>query len=153
MDCQRSCCGNQKDDHFPVVAELLWQPLPPSCPVSWHTPLVSRASLKDGEAAGHFRHWLSFVPVPPEGTPVEAHHALVVSALQEAGALFFPTQRKEPQKGWIQESTWQVMYLVHAWRQVRYEERAWWNKLQLCILWQGWRSWLSVHVERAALSQ
>ena len=94
----------KKDDHFPTVAELLWQPLPPCCPASWHSPLVSRASLKDGEAAAHFRHWLSMVPVPPEGTPVEAHHALVVPALQEAGTLFFPMQRKEAKKSWIRRA-------------------------------------------------
>ena len=91
------------------------------------------------------------VPVPPVGPPVEAHRALVVSELQEAGTLFFPVQRKEANKSWIQESTWQVMSLVQAWRKVRSEERAWWNKLQLCILWQGWRSWLLVYVDRAAL--
>ena len=42
--------------------------------------------------------------------------------------------------------------LVHAWRGVRLEDRAWWEKLQLCILWQGWRSWLLVHVDRVVLS-
>ena len=69
--------------------------MPPCCPVSWHTPLVSRASLKDDVYSVHFRHWLSAVPVPPVSTPVEAHHAYVVSVLQEAGALFFPVQRTE----------------------------------------------------------
>ena len=92
------------------------------------------------------------VPVPPVGTPVEAHRALVVSALQEAGTLVFPVQRKA-KDNWIQGSTWQVMSLVHAWRKVRSEERSWWNKLQLCILWQGWRSWLLVYADRVALSQ
>ena len=87
--------STKKDDHFPTVAELLWQPLPLCCPVSWHTPLISRASLKDEASSAYFRHWLSLVPVPPVSTPVEAHHAYVVSVLQEAGALFFPVQREE----------------------------------------------------------
>ena len=95
--------STKKDDHFPTVAELLWQPLPPCCPVSWHTPLISRASLKDEASSDHFRHWLSLVPVPPVSTPVEAHRAYVVSVLQEAGALFFPVQSKEAKKSWIQE--------------------------------------------------
>ena len=106
--------STNKDDHFPTVAELLWQPFPPCCPASWHSPLVSRASLKDGESAAHFRHWLSMVPVPPVSTPVEAHHALIVSALQEAGALFFPFPRKEAKQSWIQERIWQMMSLVQA---------------------------------------
>jgi hypothetical protein len=92
------------------------------------------------------------VPVPPVSTPVEAHHAYVVSVLQEAGALFFPVQRKEAKKGWIQESTWQIMSLVQAWRKVRSAERAWWQQIQLCILWQGWRSWLVVYMDRAVIS-
>ena len=90
--------ATKKDDHFPTVAELLWQPLPPCCPVSWNTPLMSRASLKDEASSAHFRHWLSLVPVPPVCTPVEAHHAYVVSVLQEVGALFFPVQRKDEKK-------------------------------------------------------
>ena len=44
------------------------------------------------------------------------------------------------------------MSLVQAWRKVRSAERAWWQKVQLCILWQGWRSWLVVYMDRAALS-
>ena len=81
-------------------------------------PLVSKASLKNVVVSALFRHWLSLVPVPPVSTPVEAHRAYVVSVLQEAGALFFPVQRKEAKKGWIQESTWQMMSLVQAWRKV-----------------------------------
>ena len=92
------------------------------------------------------------MPVPPVSTPVEAHHAYVVSVLQEAGALFFPVQRKEAKKGWIQASTWQIMPLAQAWRKVRSAERAWWQQIQLCILWQGWRSWLVVYMDRAVIS-
>ena len=76
----------------------------------------------------------------------------MLSVLQEAGALFFPVQRKEAKKGWIQESTWQMMALVQAWRKVRFAERAWWNKVLLCILWQGWSSRLVVYMDRDALS-
>ena len=144
--------ATKKDDHFPTVAELLWQPLPPCRPVSWNTPCMSRASSKDEAASAHFRHWLSLVPVPPVCTPVETHRAYVVSVLQEAGALFFPVQRKEAKKGWIQESTWHMMSLVQAWRKVRFAERAWWNKVLLCILWQGWSSRLVVYMDRDALS-
>ena len=142
----------KKDDHFPTLVELLWQPMPLCCPVSWHTPLIPRTSLKDEALSAHFRHLLSAVPVPPVSTPVEAHRAYVVSVLQEAGALFFPVQRKEAKQSWIQESTWQVMSLVQAWRRVRSAERSWWQQIQLCILWQGWRSWLVVYMDLAALS-
>ena len=88
-----------KDDHCPVVAELSWQPLPPCCPANWHSPIVARASLKEVEAAGHFRQWLSLVPVPPEGTPVDAHQALVATVLQHAGTLFFPPSVKKLKRG------------------------------------------------------
>ena len=44
------------------------------------------------------------------------------------------------------------MSLVQAWRKVRSAERAWWNKVILRILWQGWSSWLVVYMDRDALS-
>ena len=53
--------STKKDDHFPTVAELLWQPMPPCCPANWHSPLMSRASLKDEASSAHVRHWLSAV--------------------------------------------------------------------------------------------
>ena len=44
------------------------------------------------------------------------------------------------------------MSLVHSWRKVRLAERLWLDKIQLCFMWQGWRSWLLVSVDRAVLS-
>ena len=86
--------STKKDDHFPTVAELLWQPLPPFCPVSWNTLFMSRAFLKDEASSAHFRHWLSLVPVPPVCTPVEAHHAYVVCFTRSWRPFSFPYSAK-----------------------------------------------------------
>ena len=64
-----------------------------------------------------------------------------------------PYSAKRQKQGWIQESTWHIMSLVQAWRKVRSADRAWWNKVILRILWQGWSSWLVVYMDRDALLQ
>ena len=78
-----------RDDNFPVVAELLWQPMPPCLPMAWHCPIMHRAACVEGEAALAIQHKLALVSPPPEGNPVDAYHAYVAGVLQSLGAELF----------------------------------------------------------------
>ena len=71
-----------RDDHAPTIAELRWQPVAPHFPVQWHCPVIDRVALVESEAAVQIRQRLSLAPTVPVGTPVNAHHAFVVSLPQ-----------------------------------------------------------------------
>ena len=62
-------------DHYPVVAKLMWHPIPVPAATSWLVPIINRIACIDGSVAEAFRHALSLIAPQPIATPVDATRA------------------------------------------------------------------------------
>ena len=71
-----------RDDHFPAVLELIWQPLPQREPAQWHTPIMDRSAIEDAEASATLHSNLSLLAVPDLATPIDAFNAYVIRSFQ-----------------------------------------------------------------------
>ena len=47
-----------RDDHYPAILEILWQPVGHRELAQWHSPIMDRATLKEGEAAVAFSGYI-----------------------------------------------------------------------------------------------
>jgi hypothetical protein len=129
-----------REDHYPAVLEMVWQPVAHCELAQWHTPLMDRAALKAGEAARVFQDTISQLAVPDVATPVDAFHAYVLRTCQVQGSLCFPIPESIPRKEWLSASSWQCMQLLAAWRKQRVGMVRWRNHALLVVLFGGWHS-------------
>jgi hypothetical protein len=93
----------------------------------WHTPIMDRAALKEGEAAKAFQDTLSQLVVPGLATPVDAFHAYVLRTFQVQGPLCLPMPESAPRKEWLSAGSWQCMQLLATWRKQGTSMRLWRN--------------------------
>ena len=66
----------KREDHFPSVLEIAWQPHLGERLPQWGQPILERRALVEGPAVAAFRATMAMYPHIPQGTPVDAHHAL-----------------------------------------------------------------------------
>ena len=99
-----------RDDHYPAVLEILWQPVAHCELAQWHTPIMDRAALKAGEAARAFQDTLSQLVVPDLATPVDAFHEYVLRTFQVQGSLCFPIPESVPRKEWLSDIMYGVLH-------------------------------------------
>ena len=127
-----------REDHYPAVLEMVWQPVGHCELAQWHNPIMDRAAMKAGEAACVFQDTISRLAVPDVATPVDAFHAYVLRTFHVQGSLCFPIPESIPRKEWLSASSWQCMQLLAAWSKQRIGMVRWRNhSLLLCCLEAG----------------
>ena len=83
-----------RDDHFPVILELVWRATACWTAPSWAIATMHRQSVPEWVAAENFKRALQLAPVCPSSLPVDEHHAAVATMFKEEGARCFPIPPK-----------------------------------------------------------
>ena len=96
--------STKRDDHFPAILEIAWQPSTSVESPSWCRPLCDRASLSNASQVEAFTAAMSLVPAVPPGVDLNAHHAFLFRLLQVQGATFFLIPTRKPKESWISRS-------------------------------------------------
>jgi len=114
-----------RDDHYPAVLELVWQPRQHVVATQWLTPIMDRSLMKEPELMKGFQSSLSKLLVPELSTPVDAFHSYIIRKLQALGSCWFPLPDAAPHRDWISGDTWLHMNLLGVWRKQRAKTSDW----------------------------